>query len=155
MASALDLLPTLAGLAGARVPEDRTIDGKNIFPLMTNDSRETPHEAFFYHHFGQLEAVRAGDFKLHVRKGDQQTLELYNLREDIKEQENLAESMPDKVKELQGWLDLWRRELGDTATDSVGVNRREIGKVAEGKPLTQFDPDYPYFIAEYDIAEWG
>ena len=69
VATIMDLLPTLAHLAGAKVPTDRVIDGKDIRPLITaQPGAKTPYEAFFYHTAqGQLAAVRSGKWKLHVK----------------------------------------------------------------------------------------
>ncbi|HEX6984247.1 MAG TPA: sulfatase, partial [Planctomycetaceae bacterium] len=61
----IDLLPTVAALAGAALPE-RPIDGKNITPLLRGDEgARSPHEAFFYYWGDALHAVRSGDWKLH------------------------------------------------------------------------------------------
>jgi hypothetical protein len=50
------------------VPADRTIDGKDIFPLMTSASAKTPHEALFSMSAASLVTVRSGKWKLHVRR---------------------------------------------------------------------------------------
>ena len=155
IATAMDFLPTFAKLAGATPPSDRIIDGKDILALMTSDGAKSPHQAFFYHHQGRLEAVRAGDYKLHVRKREEEVLELYNLRDDIGESENLVDAMPEKVEEMQRLLAVCRDDIGDDAVGKSGANRRPIGEVSQGRTLTEFDPDYPYFIAEYDLAERG
>jgi arylsulfatase A-like enzyme len=55
-------------------------------------------------------AVRCGDWKL-IEFFEDQTVELYNLKEDIGEKRNLAEEMPAKVKELHDGLVAWRRKL--------------------------------------------
>lgn len=53
----MDLLPTIAKMIGAKMPEDRIIDGKNILPVLIQGA-ESPNEYFFYSHWGTLEAVR-------------------------------------------------------------------------------------------------
>lgn len=68
MAGVIDVLPTLCSLAGVPVPADRTIDGKDIFPLMTSASAKTPHEALFSMSAASLVTVRSGKWKLHVRR---------------------------------------------------------------------------------------
>ena len=51
--STLDLLPTFARLAGAEIPGDRIIDGRDVTPLLTGEAgARTPHEAFFHYHLG-------------------------------------------------------------------------------------------------------
>ncbi len=73
VASAIDFLPTLAGLAGAEVPTDRTLDGKDLAPLLTGEEgAASPHEQFFYYQCDDLEAVRSGKWKLHVAKRGQE-----------------------------------------------------------------------------------
>lgn len=53
----MDLLPTFAKLAGAKIPTDRVIDGKDIWPTLIGEAR-SPHDAFFYHRGNQLQAVQ-------------------------------------------------------------------------------------------------
>ncbi len=67
VAGAIDIFPTLVRLAGLKLPEDRIIDGKDIFPLMTTPGTKSPHEAVFIMSGPQLYAVRSGKWKLHVR----------------------------------------------------------------------------------------
>ncbi len=58
--SEIDVLPTLVKLAGGSVPTDRKIDGKDIWPLLAGQTRESPHDALFYFNGNQLQAVRSG-----------------------------------------------------------------------------------------------
>jgi arylsulfatase A-like enzyme len=118
LATAMDLLPTIAGLAGAGAPADRVIDGKNILPLMTRAGAKTPHEAFYYHNSnGELTAVRAGRWKLIMRKEP----ELYDLKDDVSEKHNLASANPKTVERLKGLAEKHRQDLAK--------NSREVGKV--------------------------
>jgi arylsulfatase A len=67
MAWSMDLLPTIARLAGTNAPADRIIDGKDIWPLMSGrPGAKTPHEAYYYFWDRGLEAVRSGKWKLHL-----------------------------------------------------------------------------------------
>jgi arylsulfatase A-like enzyme len=146
VATAMDFLPTFAGLAGREPPRDRDIDGKNILPLMLgNADAESPYEEFFYYRELELRAVRAGDWKLHLQNG-----ELYNLRRDVGETENVAENEPDRVEELTKRAERCRRELGDSLTGIHGDKRRKPGWVDNPKPLTTYHPDHPYIVAMYD-----
>ena len=65
-AATIDMLPTLCTFAGIEVPKDRTIDGKNIFPMLKNSNTPSPHEAVFAMKAGKLAFVRSGKWKLHV-----------------------------------------------------------------------------------------
>lgn len=154
VATAMDFLPTFAELAGTNPPGDRIIDGRSILSLL-NGQGSSPHNAFFYWRRDCLEAVRSGRWKLHVAKGDRDVLELYDLRTDIGEQHNVAAEHPDVVAALQAKLDACREDLGDDRTGRVTDRCRPIGRVAEGRTLTVYDPDHPYFAAEYDLPDHG
>ncbi len=155
IASAIDLMPTLSALAGVDVAGGNAIDGCDIRSLMVNPGSPSPRTSFAYYWMTQLEAVRSGDWKLHLRKRDVQTLELYNLSQDIGETRNLADAEPSVVAELQQLAETFRAELGDSATGRQGCGCRAGGRVPNGVPLTSFDPSHPYYIAEYDLVEAG
>ena len=148
-ACTMDMLPTIASLTGARLPEHK-IDGKDIRPLMLGQSgAESPHEAFFYYRGWTLEAVRSGRWKLHFphgyrtlagRKGGtggqpvkyeqgRIGLALFDLKNDIGEQHNLADRHPEVVERLQRLADAMRRDLGDTAKKVQGSGRRSPGRI--------------------------
>ena len=59
----IDFFPTFLHLAGLDLPDDRTIDGKNILKLLTGESAQSPHDALFFVHHNELEGVRAGKWK--------------------------------------------------------------------------------------------
>lgn len=65
--SVIDLFPTLSNLAGAKLPSDVTIDGRDIFPIMSSASARSPHEAIFAMSGPELRIIRSGKWKLHVR----------------------------------------------------------------------------------------
>ena len=156
LALSMDLHPTLAAITGATLPSDRTIDGKDIRPLMQAEKdAESPHESFFYYKRNSIEAVRSGQWKLHIRKDDEEMQQLYNLESDIGETENLYEQHPEIVADLQTKIDACRRELGDDATGISGANVRPIGRVENPDTLTHYDPEHPYMIALYDLKERG
>ena len=97
LATAMDMLPTIAKLAGAEAPRDRILDGKNIWPLMSGQAgARTPHEAFYYYRDERLQAVRSGAWKLHVHRpewGAEATGHsplLFNLDDDIGETNDVA-----------------------------------------------------------------
>lgn len=66
-AATVDVLPTLCKLAGVRQPEDRTIDGHDIMPLLKNADAASPHDAIFGMRGDSLSTIRSGKWKLHVR----------------------------------------------------------------------------------------
>ncbi len=98
VASTIDLLPTIAKLAGAKIPVDRVIDGKDISALMfAEHGAESPHNYFYYYIANELQAVRSGQWKLRRAKGN---TELFNLDHDISETNNLAKQHPDLAAKL-------------------------------------------------------
>jgi arylsulfatase A-like enzyme len=133
--TAMDLLPTFAGLAGAEIPADRVIDGKNIWPVLSAQEA-SPHEAFFYYRDNDLRAVRSGKWKLHVSIPGETLPQpvLFNLDEDIGETEDVAAGHPDTVQRLLGYIETAREEMGDG--EWPGRNTRPAGFVQHPKPLT-------------------
>jgi len=150
LATTMDLLPTLAKLAGAELPSDRLIDGRDIWSLISNPtSARTPHEAFFYYWGRALQAVRSGKWKLHLPHdyphpdppggaalpGKHVTqhidLALYDLEADVGETTNLAERFPEVVQRLQALAERAREDLGDSATKREGKNVRPPGRLGE------------------------
>lgn len=115
----IDLLPTVARLAGSKEPEDRVIDGKDIFPLMSGTvGAKSPHDAYFYYKDERLEAVRSGRWKL-VRK---EPIELYNLENDISEKNNLAKEHPSIVERLNKIMNKFDKELKENARPTGSVD---------------------------------
>ncbi|MGQ1786155.1 MULTISPECIES: sulfatase family protein [unclassified Saccharicrinis] len=122
--TAMDVLPTFANLIGAKMPEDRIIDGKDIMPVLL-DGAESPHEYFFYSHWGTLEAVRWKDWKLRIINGEES---LYNLKTDIAEQTNLKDQHPAIVAQLKKAMLEFDKE--------VTKNARPAGHVENPVALT-------------------
>lgn len=128
----MDVLPTLAKLAGGAAPADRKIDGADIWPLLAGEAgAKSPHEHFFYFRGFKLEAVRSGNWKLHLAKG-----ELFDLAADIGESTNVAAGHPDVVKRLREVAGTMKDDLG---VDEVGPGCRPLGKVEDARPI--IDPD--------------
>jgi arylsulfatase A-like enzyme len=67
VAGTIDLLPTILKAAGVAVPDDRKIDGTDIWPLLTSPDAASPHEALFGMKGVNLATVRSGRWRLHVR----------------------------------------------------------------------------------------
>ncbi|MBI4166786.1 MAG: sulfatase [Acidobacteria bacterium] len=145
-----DMLPTFAKLAGAEVPSDRVIDGKDAWPVLAGAANAaTPHDRFYYYQMGYLAAVRSGQWKLHVirtaynkdtKKTDMEdVLELYDLAKDIGETANVADRHPDVVRRLQAMLAEAREDIGDDQTKDAGKNVRPAGYIAMPKTLTRGD----------------
>ena len=107
-----DVMPTLAELTGTSLSEPT--DGISFLPTLLSKKKQQKQHDYLYWEFHEMkgkQAVRVGDWKL-IRQpivGDLR-LELYNLKEDIHEDRNLSEQYPDKVKELEFYMDRARTE---------------------------------------------
>ena len=118
-AMTIDILPTIAHLIKAKLPRHR-IDGKNIWPLFTSNKAKSPHEAYYFFYGNQLQAVRAGKWKLHFPHGYRTMagrpggkggiptnysqakigLSLFDLEKDIGETTDLKDEFPEITEEL-------------------------------------------------------
>lgn len=125
--SLIDMLPTFVKISGANMPE-KEIDGRDISALLTE---VTPLETipYFYYRSGRVEAVRLGNWKLHIphvyrsveqvgfggERGSyaypESELELYNLQYDASERYNLAEQQGDIVEQLQNLINEEQAEM--------------------------------------------
>jgi arylsulfatase A-like enzyme len=115
----LDIFPTILDIAG--IPKDKAkpgLEGQSLVPLLEGSSSSAKPRAIFWR-MGAQRAVRFGDWKMVVRRGS--SPELYDLKDDIAESKNLADSKPDELAELQklytDWdkkniAPLWRRNEG-------------------------------------------
>jgi len=131
--TAMDLLPTFASLAGAKLPSDRIIDGKDVTKVLS-EGATTPHEAFFYFKGNALAAVRSGKWKLHLPKGKgaknnaPATGALYDLNKDPGEKKNRIKEHPEVANQLMALAKSFEEELGE--------NTRPAGIHPNAKPLT-------------------
>jgi arylsulfatase A len=156
LATSLDLYPTIAEVCGVDVPAEPAIDGVAITGLLGIGASVPPDDrAFVYILDGSIEAIRVGRWKLNVRKRRREMLMLVDLVADVGETTDLSSDHPDVVTDLLARLDDWRRDLGDDATATVGRGVRVIGRVPDPRPLTEFEPDHPYYMAEYDLPHRG
>lgn len=105
--STIDILPTFAKLAGAKIPNDRVLDGKDIWPTLQQSAKST-HETFFYK-MGKKQAIRYGNWKLHIVNN--QPTELYNLKQDDSETKNLLNQFPELVHQMSELFKQHHREV--------------------------------------------
>lgn len=127
----MDLLPTLTKLAGGEVPDDRVIDGKDIWPLLAGKpDAKSPHEAIYYLRGRGVDGIRIGDWKYRMAadkpprdnksKGQPATESkskkvrvetLYNMGDDIGEQSNVIGQHPEIARRLKRQLATFEKEL--------------------------------------------
>ncbi len=135
----MDLLPTFAALAGTAAPQDRIIDGKNIWPLWSGGTGvKSPHKVFYYYMINQLQAVRSGKWKLHLPlkkmrgKVVNRPLKLIDLSKDPQEANNLSRQHPDIVRKLTSMAEQARLDLGDL--NRPAANQRPPARVDHPTP---------------------
>jgi arylsulfatase A-like enzyme len=143
-----DLYPTLADLAGLIAPEG--IDGKDLVPILTGSEKEV-RPALFTAYRHTVRAIREGNWKL-IRYPERDFTQLFNLKEDPFELNNLAEMESDKVNELQRLLKSAQKSAGDTVawTAEVILPMEYDHTKIERKP-DQWQPEYTlrkYFSTE-------
>ena len=139
-AMTIDLLPTIAGLINARLPE-QLIDGKDIWPMFRNDRAKSPHEAYYFYYGNQLQAVRQGKWKLHFPHGYRTMagkpggtegiptnysqakieLSLFDLHKDVGENINLRDEYPHITKKL--------KTMGENFHKRLQTSKRPAGKI--------------------------
>ena len=113
-----DIYPTLLDLAGLSAQPKQHLDGVSFAPLLRGEKKDLPQRDFFWHypHYGNQggfpsSAIRAGDYKL-IQRLEDGRVHLFDLKNDIGEQNDLAEKMPEKVAELRQRLFDWYKETG-------------------------------------------
>jgi len=136
LVTSMDLLPTLAKLAGGQPPRDRQIDGRDVWAILSGDEEaKSPHEIFYYYKATQLRAIRSGKWKLHLpvntnasRPGVKPRFEkvmLFDLDDDLGETNNLAAENPEIVQDLLMLAETGRETLGDI--NRPGSEQRPAG----------------------------
>ncbi|MEO0510456.1 MAG: sulfatase [Verrucomicrobiota bacterium] len=110
-----DLFPTFSEISGASIPEGVEIDGVSLLPHLKN-AEPLPQRQLYWGIKGQV-AVRRGDFKL-IANENFTKAELYNLRDDIGETTDIADSHPELVSELLEAAHTWLDEV------TAGVEKR-------------------------------
>nr|WP_299174827.1 sulfatase [uncultured Allomuricauda sp.] len=149
---AIDILPTIAELTGAKLPE-QVIDGKSAWKVITGESKEAVQEAyFFYYRVNEMFGVRYGKWKLYFphryrtmdgqepgkdgqpgeyRMIDMEEIELYDVENDISETKNVASEHPEVVEKIKLLANDMRTRLGDSLLELEGTETREPGRLNE------------------------
>ena len=115
----MDFFPTLLELAGADKSASRTaVDGVSLVPLLRGEA-VTPHPELFWHYphywnggkISPYSVAHVGDWKL-IRFYESGREEVYNLKADLSETNDLAAAQPEKRRELDARLDAWLKDVG-------------------------------------------
>ncbi len=112
-----DFFPTILEVLGIPEPSGFNTDGVSLVPLLKGETG-LDRDAIFWHfpHYSNHGmqspggAVRCGDYKL-LEYFENNTIQLFNLKDDFEEQHDLSLSNPEKAKELQGLLHNWRKRI--------------------------------------------
>jgi arylsulfatase A-like enzyme len=116
--SSLDIFATISSLSKSSVKKDRPLDGVNLIPFISGKNKELPHEMIYLRKYDeQGYSVRYKDLKLVLKKND--IPQLYNLKEDIGEQNNIAKQFPKEVKKLDAIRKEWDSELINPVFDAL------------------------------------
>jgi arylsulfatase A-like enzyme len=123
----LDLFSTIAAATGTALPTDRKIDGVDLLPYVTGEAKGRPHDTLFWDN-GGYQAVIAGGWKLHsISQLNKRWL--FDMKADPTEQNNLAESQPEKLAEMQTILaDFNRTERAKPLWPALMENTVRIDK---------------------------
>ncbi|MFP6882345.1 MAG: sulfatase [Roseibacillus sp.] len=111
-----DFYPTLLEVAGLKPKKDYPGDGESLLPLLKGEAKPK-REAIFWHYPNFAfhkdnrlgSAIRMGDYKL-LEFFDDNSVELYNLKEDLSEKKDLAKAKPELAAEMRNRLHSWRKE---------------------------------------------
>ncbi|MGF1580251.1 MAG: sulfatase [Gemmataceae bacterium] len=144
-AATIDILPTIAKITGAKVPQDRTIDGKDISPLVFGEpGAKTPHEYYILLH--RDGCVRSGKWKYYPwpeggkkknkkgkkgKKGKKPApvkrpkVQLYDLSTDLSETKNVAEQHPQVVRRLHAAFVAHRMDIRKNKRPAGTVNLKK------------------------------
>ncbi len=106
-----DLFVACAKIAGAPLPLDRKIDGRDPLPVLTSDSEKSPHRSLYFV-YRQHAALRMGSHKI-VRTRPVNDWMLFNVDNDPGETFDLASTKPDRLQQLRAEYTRWEREFGE------------------------------------------
>ncbi len=158
----MDLFPTIMQVVGLPNRAKTALDGVSLVPVLKQSGNLSRDELFWhyphYQHYQKggatpYSAIHKGDFKLIEFLADKR-VELYNLKDDIGEQHDLASQMPKKVDELRKRLHAWREEVGaqmPTRNPNYDPSKPEANLTAKQKRATESpDPAHDRVPAKSD-----
>jgi arylsulfatase A-like enzyme len=143
----IDVYPTFLDLADVKRRPAHPMDGVSFVPVLRDPRARLAREAIYWHFPGYLEsyvhptgwrtapvgAIHAGDFKL-LEYFETGAIELYNLRNDTGEKNNLAQRMPARAEELRTKLAAWRQALAAEMPAMKTAAERERERLAPAGP---------------------
>lgn len=139
MVIGMDFYPTFLDLAGLEPLPEEHLDGINIGPLLTGEGKATERDTLFWHypHYHRTKpygAIRVGDWKL-IEFFEDGALELYDLKSDPAERNNLATDHPEKAADLLSKLKAWRVSVNaQMMTPNPNYEPSKKKGIGKGKP---------------------
>ena len=130
LCGALDMFPTLMAMAGLKMPETRPLDGQNIWPAL-RDNTASPVDSYYWCWHNE-DALRTKEWRLH-RFFDR--TELYDIRTDIGETKNVADSNPAVVESLAAKMNTWVASLDAALTHQPAPRKLDAKPAPEGEVL--------------------
>lgn len=137
-----DFYPTMLEVAGLAQRPEQHLDGVSLAPLLRGE-KTVSRDALYWHypHYGNQggspgAAVRAGRWKL-IEFYEDHRVELYNLKEDLEEKNDLAAANPEKAEGLRKMLHTWLREVGAEAP-KTNPAFKEIGSIPSVYPCKEY-----------------
>ena len=121
-----DIFHTIAAAVGAKVPDDRKLDGVDLMPFVKGVNKSVPHETLFWRE-GHHQTVLHEGWKL-IKSGRINKRWLFNLKEDPLEKINLLKENQSKVSELEVLLAKHNAEQAETLWPSVMESPQLIDK---------------------------
>jgi arylsulfatase A-like enzyme len=118
--------------AGAQLPTEEPLDGKDLIPFLNGNQTGRPHQNLFWR-TGTQHAARVGDWKL-VKMRDQPEM-LFNLANDIGEKRNLSKRNPEKLKEARAIYTAWSEQMETPRWIRQDRTNAEIGGALKSKPI--------------------
>lgn len=157
--NATDLFPTLSEIIDLPLPADRVYDGVSLVPLIDGKPlARASNEPFFYYNCENLQAVRLGDWKLHLPRTKDQVpfwdknkeflnIEgpvLYNLSADKGETTDVAAQHPEVVQQMVMLAEEMHTELGEYL--QRGKGQRPTGSAIPGAPIVSHEKDWDQLV---------
>ena len=163
--NAMDVFPTLSKIIGADLPTNRVYDGESLLPLFDGKPlKRTASEPFYYYNCENLQAVRRGEWKLHLPRSKEQLPfwdknkafanlaqpVLYNLRNDRAETTDIAADHPEVVRQILSVAESARKELGEFM--HRGKAQRPTGSLFPDGPVISHEKDWRTVAADTAAA---
>ena len=153
--NAMDVFPTLSAAIGIPLPKERVYDGENLLPLLEGIPLKRPAaQPFYYYNCENLQAIRRGQWKLHLPRSKEQlpfwdknkafaNLQkpvLYNLHADKAESTNVAADNPEVVRQMMELAESVRQNLGEFM--QRGEFQRPTGSLFPDGPVISHEKDW-------------